>query len=283
VRRLLADLSFVEAPSPSANGATLELSVRSTANPPPMPSGARLRVADGLTGTAAGGEMFFSEGTSLLHVQAQSGRAVAELAPAFFDQPDLLRQRFWSLSVLSLLHVRGLFGLHAAALVNPAGKGLLLVGASGSGKSTLALGLLGAGWRYLSDDAVLLRQQTSTVEALALRKPFSVVHDARKRRLDVQAMYPRLYRPHCWPTLLVFPRIVDRPTSALRAVSRRTALGGLLAQSGPQFFSQSSMPAHLALLGGLVRQASCHELAAGRDLRYRPAELETLLAAVETR
>lgn len=46
--------------------------------------------------------------------------------------------------------------LHAAALAREDGSALLCIGASGAGKSTASLALLGAGWRYLADDAVLL-------------------------------------------------------------------------------------------------------------------------------
>lgn len=52
-------------------------------------------------------------------------------------------------------HARSIW-LHAAGLVRENGRALLCIGASGAGKSTAAFTLLGAGWRYIADDAVLL-------------------------------------------------------------------------------------------------------------------------------
>ena len=47
-----------------------------------------------------------------------------------------------------------LLALHAAALRRPDGAVVVLAGASGAGKSTLAGALVGAGWDYLTDEAV---------------------------------------------------------------------------------------------------------------------------------
>lgn len=52
-------------------------------------------------------------------------------------------------------HSTGIW-LHAAGLTRVDGRALLCIGASGAGKSTAAFALLGAGWQYLADDAVLL-------------------------------------------------------------------------------------------------------------------------------
>ena len=46
--------------------------------------------------------------------------------------------------------------IHAAGMVDPVGRGVLLVGPSGCGKSTLSLALLQHGWRYLCDELALI-------------------------------------------------------------------------------------------------------------------------------
>ena len=298
LRRLLQDLSFVDAPpGVGPGGPALELSVLSSERPLPMPTGDRdLFHGDGLRAIAAGGDVYVTEGTSLLHLEARQGRATARIAPGFLAQPNLVRQRFWAIGLLALLRARDLYGLHAAGLVDPSGAGVLLVGPSGSGKSTLALGLVRDGWQYLSDDAVLLRARQDGIGALALRRPFSVVRGAsvhmdrppgpasqqppgaRKRRVDVQSAYPAQHRSECRPATLVFPRIVGDARSTLRPLPRITALGRLLAQSGHELFDRPSMPRHVELLGRLVRQAAGYELCAGGDLHRRPAMLADLLA-----
>ena len=164
--------------------------------------------AEGLCGLEHGDDFYLTEGTSLLHLQPGEGQGTAQLVPAFVQQPQLLRQQFWAVGLLKLLRPLGLYGLHAAGMVTHPDRGILLVGGSGSGKSTLTIGLVQQGWSYLSDDALLLRQQPEGVEALAFRKPFSIDADVaaayaelplgeagehpsgkRKRRVDIQDVY----------------------------------------------------------------------------------------------
>jgi hypothetical protein len=298
LRHLLRDLSFIEGATRAQAEPPMELLVERGGLSVPLPTRGRIRFRrDGLCGSAAGGEFYLSEGTSVFHVQADDGRATARLALGFFAQPFLLRQRFWAFGLLALLRARGLYALHAGAVVSPVGAGVLLVGPSGSGKSTLTIGLLHEGWSYLSDDTVLLRSRPDGIEALALRKPFSVnvdaaagyadlpldpeppcTHGIRKRRVNMQSAYPRQYRAECRPTMLLFPRIVAGTRSTVRPLSRAAALGILLAQSGPELFDRRSLPGHAELLARLVRQAHSYDLCAGTDLHTRPALLLDLLA-----
>ena len=100
---------------------------------------------------------------------------------------------------------------------------MLIVGGSGSGKSTLTIGLIRNGWGYLSDDAVLLRKQSETVQALALRRICFIAAQAagdypdfrlgemvpdassgHRRRVYVDETYPGQAVPTCVPRVLVF-------------------------------------------------------------------------------
>jgi hypothetical protein len=74
--------------------------------------------------------------------------------------------------------------IHAACVaVN--GRGLLLCGASGMGKTSLAFACAQAGWTYVSDDATMLLQGSSTREVLG--KP----HRFRFRPAAMQ-LFPQL-------------------------------------------------------------------------------------------
>jgi HPr serine kinase-like protein len=253
---------------------------------------------DGLCGREQGNDFYLSEGTSLLHLQILKGEGEATLVPSFFQQPPLLQQRFWGFGLLKLLRPLGLYGLHAAGVVSPTGLGLLMVGKSGCGKSTLAIQLIRQGWGYLSDDAVLLRLQPGGVEALAFRKPFSINIDnsteysdlplggadgphapgKQKRRVDIQDAYPEQYVPGCVPRMVVFPRILPEPQSVLQPISRLSALGRLLSQSGPQLFDKGAMLHHLELLKRLVSQCQTFELRAGLDVCREPGTFERLVS-----
>ena len=302
LQRLLQDLSFVKVRSSTMAQPPLELSVQPAVEPFLAPRRDRsLFERDGLSGFIVGNEIYVSVGRSAFHVQPQDGRGTAHLTPDFFTQPTLCRQRFWAFALLILLRSRGLYGLHAAGVVNPAGPCVLIIGPSGSGKSTLTIGLLRAGWGYLSDDAVLLRRGEGGIDALALRKPFSVdiatsadhadvplgpapprAPGGHKRRYDVQVAYPAQYCSRSRPTVLVFPRIVRDTRSTLAPLSRAAALGRLFAQSGPEMFERQSLPGHAAVLVRLLRQASSYDLCAGADLHHRPMSLASLLAKVWT-
>ena len=131
---------------------------------------------------------------------------------------------------------------------------------SGSGKSTLAIGLIREGWKYLSDDAVLLRQGSEGVEAIACRRSFYIdavrsadycdlglgeeepdSNGGRRRRLGINESYPGQYLPQCLPRVLIFPRIKRQDQSTLTPVDSVRALGVLLSQSAPQLFDRSTM------------------------------------------
>jgi hypothetical protein len=216
------------------------------------------------------------------------------------QQPQLLRQQFWAVGLLKLLRPLGLYGLHAAGIVIHPDRGMLLVGGSGSGKSTLTIGLVRQGCGYLSDDALLLRQQPEGVEALAFRKPFSIDADVaadyadlplgeaggsssgkRKRWVDIQEVYAGQFQPRCRPSVLLFPRIVTAAQSTVCPLNRPQALGYLLTHSGPHLFDRHTMAQHFETLKALVQQTVQYELYAGRDLYAHPGRLLHLLHAAE--
>src|SRR5207244_1150026 len=69
-------------------------------------------------------------------------------------------------ALTELLKRRGMYTIHATALERN-GRGVLIPGDSGRGKTTCFLSLLRAGYRCLSDDHPLLRQDGSHLELLS--------------------------------------------------------------------------------------------------------------------
>ena len=295
---LLEDLQFVSTPPERACAGALRLVVGPGSGRLRVPGTARERhCADGFRTLEEGDEVYVTDGESLLHVEPQYGYAGAEIAESFFRKPALLQRNFWAFGPLKLMRRRGFYCLHGAALQSPSGAGLLIVGPPGCGKSTLAIGLIRAGWCYLSDDALLLRRGAAGIEALALRKHFFVDSDAQtayadlplgdevpdtcgrpRRRLHVEAAFQGQFLARSTPRALIFPRIVPNAHSRLAGVTSATALNNLLAQSGPQLFDRATMSGHLETLAALVKQADVFELASGSDLHREPGALEGLLA-----
>jgi hypothetical protein len=253
---------------------------------------------DDFRGFEEDGSYYLTDGATVLHVRSHQARAEVRLAPSFSSRTSDSRRQFWMFTLVKLLQGVGMYSLHAAGLVAPGGDGVLLVGDSGSGKSTLAIGLIRRGWRYLSDDAVLLRRTPSGVEALALRRHFyvdalavdryaglplgEVVPDAdggQRQRVGVEEAFASQRVAACIPRLLLFCRIVPGAESALAPVATAPAFGRLLAQSVRQAFGREATPEHLRVLKELLRQTRSYDLEAGVDLHREPALLENLIAA----
>lgn len=252
--------------------------------------------ADGFRGLECGDEFHLTDGATHLRLEPRKGQCEARLAPSFILKAPLLRQNFWVFALLKLLRASGLYGLHAAGLVAEDGTGVLVVGPSGSGKSTVAIGLARRGWRYLSDDAVLLRSRSNGVEALALRRHFYVLSaeagdygdlplgeertdrcGGRRSRVGIEAACPSGRADACTPQVLLFSRVSREERSALFPLDRASALGQLIGQSSSQLFDRQTMGTHLATLNVLLQQAEAYELRAGLDLREDPTLLPRLL------
>ncbi len=286
--RLLADLSFVAAPSPNSRG-RLRLAVRASEAGIALTARTKQVFAHGeLRGFADESGSCLTLGASVFRIRGR--RADVTLAPEFFHNPTLLQQQFWAFGVLRLLRTTGLFGLHGAGVVSPLGSGMLLVGRSGSGKSTLTIDLVERGWAFVGDDAVLLEGKPDAIEVFALRRPFATceVNEAadlrpnqQKRRIEMREKYPDQFVPAFVPQVILYPEITPQPKSALRCLAAAAALHRLLEQSGPQFADDAARR-HMDVLGGLVQQCAHYELHAGRDLYRNPDKLVALLSAIES-
>jgi hypothetical protein len=294
--RLLHELSWVRTRG-STSKPRLYLSITPNSRECRIPQNCRevLR-ADAFCGYELGDEFYLTDGSSVFHLRPARGEGYARLATSFFAKPILAQANFWCFGLLKLLRPLGIYSLHAAGLATKDGVGLLLVGAAGSGKSTLAIGLIREGWRYLSDDAVLLRHESQEVEVLVCRRSFYIdalrspdyadlslgqeVPDSnggRRRRVGIDDVYPEQYVPRCFPRVVMFPQIKRREQSALKPVDSVSALQILLAQSAPQLFDRSTMSGHLEVLKRLLQQTEVYELHAGTDLYRQPAKLVDLL------
>lgn len=72
--------------------------------------------------------------------------------------PDTLEHLFLNQALPLVLSLRGLYALHATAVLTPVGV-CAFAGPAGSGKSTLAAGFARAGFPSISDDCLVLREE----------------------------------------------------------------------------------------------------------------------------
>lgn len=264
--------------------------VRAHEEPPPIPNGLEpFEVAGGGICYTDAQTYFFAGHGSAIHVGAQNpsrvevwiGQSDAALAIA-----SLARVAFNA--CMTAMRRCGLFELHGAGLVEPTHNGgVLIVGPSGSGKSTLTTQLASAGWRYLSDDTLLLFNNSGRIEARALRRVFAVTpqtaassalagfenlltepvsFDPHKRRFEPESVFPGGFVESCAPHTIFFPEITGEPVSRARRLSQAGTMAQLIRMCPWACYDKPAARAHLSVLSLLARQSAGYELKAGTDL-----------------
>jgi hypothetical protein len=172
------------------------------------------------------------------------------------------------------LRLRQRYHIHAAGVVDPAGRAWLLAGPTGSGKSTLAYALTRAGWAVLGDDGVIVEVQPDGVMVMGWREPLRVSSalagvfpelaradaatlaipgDARQRMAMVMptARCARL-------TALVW--VQQGPVDELVRCSPTQALVDLVRESAWVLIADGATPAHLAALRHIVTEVPSYRL-----------------------
>lgn len=215
MRELLHPLGypvFVE----SDEGELLRIASQSWGSRQPLFSAPPLRltihVQPGGPPAAAPHYRAFADGFSLVCDPVTRGEfsirahsACLHVSRAVLEQPEWFRYQLLECLTLTALDTVYFVGLHAACVVPPNHKGLLLCGASGSGKSTLAYACARAGWSFVSDDSHLaqgtdnlvtgssdkirLRERARELFPELLSKP-SVTAPNGKQCIEVQAARP---------------------------------------------------------------------------------------------
>lgn len=235
---------------------------------------------------------------SVVRIDATAGTATAELHPDLLAEPGELWRRLYVLvtwSLFLLLHPHRLYPLHAAALGRD-GRGLLLVANSDCGKSTLAYSLVREGWRYLSDDMVLLRAGGPAVDAVPFRRRFGLdavagrffpelargghgpqLVEEDKWSVDVERFAPGQAVDVLRPDVLVLPQIVDADESRVELAGPVDAHLALVRQSALTRLDPAATHAHVGALSRLVGQTRHYRLLAGRDIVRDPARASRLL------
>jgi len=299
--RLLAPLPEAEAGAPvdllveTRPGGQADLAPR-LAGPPAFDHG-------GLVLRVAGGTVELCWDRTRFTVEALPvPRAVGLVDPALLDTPlglHALAQVPTLMALTAALRARGVFHLHAACLVLPGDRAVLVPALAGSGKSTLAGALIAAGASYLGDDTLWVARRDGAIRLLALPREFHLAersaaalglsaaletgHDslAGKRRLDAARVFPGRFR---WeaaaPAGIVLPRITGEPATRILEAGPADALGLLLESSA--LVATRGLPGgadHLPLLGELADGARVLRAELGLDLLSEPAAVARRIAA----
>lgn len=196
------------------------------------------------------------------------------------ESADAELARVTSFAVCAALRRFGLFDLHSAAVVEPSGNGVLIVGPSGSGKSTLTYQLASAGWSYLSDDEVLLSLNHGDVEARGFRSFFAmrdVASRAFKSIFEPAAVFSSTRTPHVVPARILFTSVTGESKTRIHQLTQSETMIRLIRSCPWATYDTTVAGANLDLLSRLARQAKGFALFAGKDLleHGRAAELLT--------
>lgn len=189
----------------------------------------------------------------------------------------------------------GLQPVHSAGVV-AGGTPVLLAGVSGSGKSTTAAWLARCGFRFLSDDLVLLDTTAGTLTIRGLPRSPRLDAAARKRLEALPAAggsdpgelegEPSSAQP---PVLLLFPRVEGGEGGeggdggdgcVLQPLSRPEALDGLI-RCSLLLGEKEATGKHLAGLATLVSRATAFRLRLGGAMEALPEMIRAHLAPRE--
>ncbi|HYG11898.1 MAG TPA: hypothetical protein VD835_18265 [Pyrinomonadaceae bacterium] len=271
-------------------------------DPPPLPPGCQtFEVPRGLCHTK-GDEHFLDIDESRIAVSTATSRLVSVWlgATAHARHPVAIVNTL-SYAVQAALRRGGLYVLHAAGVVEPVtGTGMIVVGNSNSGKSSLTIRLAGAGWRYLSDDMLVLAEENGMAEAWALRRIFSVSSsslansgltalgdalgapvnsDPSKRKLEPRISFPGSFVESCRPRVLLFPTLTGEASSRIEKLSSGEAMAQLIRQCPWASYDASTAREHLRVLGLMAKQSISYKLYAGLDLLEDSTRAPQLLAS----
>jgi len=271
-------------------------------DPPPLPPCCQtFEVPRGLCHTN-GDEHYLDIDESRIAVYAaNSGLVCVWLGTTAHARHPIAIVNTLSYALQAALRLGGLYVLHAAGVVEPAtGTGVVVVGHSNSGKSTLTIRLAGAGWRYLSDDMLVLGEENGKIDAWAFRRIFSVSSaslansglngldaalgapvnsDPSKRKLEPRIVFPGGFVESCRPRVLLFPILTSEAESRVGKLSGGAAMTRLIRQCPWASYDAGTAREHLRVLGLLAKQSTSYSLHAGLDLLEDPTLAPQLLAS----
>jgi len=187
------------------------------------------------------------------------------------------------------------FEIHSAAVVSPHSDGAVMItGPSGSGKSTLTSLLASCGWRYLSDDTLLLREADQNIEVVALRRFFALtvatiaaakiqssgVVRSAKERITPQDHFSSTQVQTATPRAIFFTSVAPEQSSRAVPLTAKESMMRLLRLCPWASYDKPTSVAHLGVLGRLANSTAAFQLYAGADLLERPSRAEQLIHSV---
>lgn len=283
----------------------IKLSFHCNEELPTIPlNGERFDIAEGGKCYSVDSGFYLNLTNSLIRLRDTSPVEVTLWIRKLPSEPDADLAHATSFSVCAALRRCGLFELHAAAVVEPThGEGVLIIGPSGSGKSTLTLQLVKDGWRYLTDDELLLSLAGAHVEARGFRSFFAVSEAvavasgvgyleqsaadfkarAMKTCFDPESLFEPARETVITPRLLLFSSVTNEVETRVKTLSQPESMARLVRSCPWATYDKRIAPANLQVLSLLARQSIAVEFFAGTDLLETGRASELLTRTLQTR
>lgn len=222
-------------------------------------------------------------------VHATEPSVVVRFTPAAVAELEHAERGFLLVMLLFVLRRLGWYHVHGAALVDPGGRGWMLVGNSKTGKSTTTALLASRGWGVGTDDIAFLRDEGTQVGVLGFHSTIALRTGGRDllgaaggvdltRRGKTGYLPEDLggrWAPIVVPQVILFPVVGERTT--ITPMAPRAVLTSLIKWSLWVMFEEVHAQEHLDLLARLAGQARCYEATVGPDLFRNPSLLTELL------
>jgi hypothetical protein len=188
------------------------------------------------------------------HAQIAIPNAAREPAAAAHEAADL-----YSMLTLSAAFLIGRLGnslVHSAGVVDPKGRAWLLAGDTHAGKTTTCVSLVDAGWSYLADDQVVLRDDGDG-RIIAEGWPrhahldegwSSATVTGMRATLDLRTRWGARWMRRAPLGGVLFPRVVADMPTAVDPVHAATAFASIVRQSPWLMADKGAAPAVLDVL-----------------------------------
>jgi hypothetical protein len=183
------------------------------------------------------------------------------------------------------------------------GDGVLIIGPSGSGKSTLTLQLVKDGWRYLTDDELLLSVADDKVEARGFRSFFAISEAAAvtsgvgyleqsaakfkaramKTCFDPEQLFASNREEVVTPRHLLFTSVANESTTRLDQLTQAEAMARLVRSCPWATYDKRIAQANLQVLSRLAKQSIAVDFFAGTDLLQSGRASELLSEMIQSR
>jgi hypothetical protein len=212
-----------------------------------------------------------------------------------------VRERHWGFRQLFLvifqeiMKSEGFFPLHAAG-VSKDGRGILIIAPAGYGKTTAALLLVRAGFSFLSDDTLFLREKGGGLEILSFPEEVKVLphmvpffdelaflensvlpEGADKFTFPIERLYGECIQWRATPGILIFLERGDDTAPGLHPMAKKRAMKSFFSQMSLPNANKGALKSYFEILASLTRQCDTYSLAVGFDRGSLPAMIENLL------